>query len=455
MNVQLLRCAAAAGIILSCAGSIADDEMSSSEIFQLSQPVSLTAVGTAGYAKSTVLSFEDKGRLSFVATPGTQARGCVFNLAGAIVTPGDLLAEQDTAIAESDVKIAEVLVERAEVVLTERHQNYLRDKALIDKNAVSIRQFDETRTLYESAKIDRDKEKLDLERARRVLERCRIRAPFQAVVIESYRVEGASVDVGDEVLKIGMVDPIRISVTLEPKLRPRAAVLSQVTVTASDGTEVVARLIPGEEDGAFYCDLPNPWGVPAATAPDGALLPAVGGLNPVRVLAAPGAPFWVREGTVHQDKEGCFVWKLRENRSQGVTTLDRIAVKALDVQLQFGNGRLRGIESNQLQRGDLLAIEVPETVRPGDPVICMNRHRRFQAGEKLHLRLSAAENGAFFSMPATALHPNRDNSGRHVLAETEPGKFTPIPVTVLETPGAPPMAAAPELRPGMRLRLRH
>ena len=209
MLLQMIRSVTAAGILLAAAGVSGADE-TQQEYFILSRPVPATATGTVDYAKVTTLSFEAKGRLSFVKTPGTLARGNILDLAGNLAVPGDLLAEQDTELPESDVKIAEARLRQAEALLREKQSNYQRDQELLRKNAVSRRQYDETLALYESAVIDRDKSKLELERARQVVEHCRIRAPYRAVVLESYQSEGASVDVGDPILKIAMIDPVRI-----------------------------------------------------------------------------------------------------------------------------------------------------------------------------------------------------------------------------------------------------
>lgn len=453
MLLQMIRSVTAAGILLAAAGVSGADE-TQQEYFILSRPVPATATGTVDYAKVTTLSFEAKGRLSFVETPGTLARGNILDLAGNLAVPGDLLAEQDTELPESDVKIAEARLRQAEALLREKQSNYQRDQELLRKNAVSRRQYEETLALYESAVIDRDKSKLELERARQVVEHCRIRAPYRAVVLESYQSEGASVDVGDPILKIAMIDPVRIRIALPPESAPRAAASPQITVVALDGTETSALLTPGETAGAFHCDLPNPWVVPQVKGPDGNPLPTIDGVAPVRVLTAPGAPFWVPANAVHSLEGRTFVWKFRDNRADGVTALEQIAIEPADVQLQYGDTRLRGIRSAGLKRGDLIALEVPEAVQSGAPVVCLSRRHRFLPGEEVKVRFSVLGNDAFFSVPETALQPNQGNSGFHVVAETEPGKFTVLPVTVLTIPGAQPLATAPELKPGMRLRLR-
>ena len=65
MLLQMIRSVTAAGILLAAAGVSGADE-TQQEYFILSRPVPATATGTVDYAKVTTLSFEAKGRLSFV-----------------------------------------------------------------------------------------------------------------------------------------------------------------------------------------------------------------------------------------------------------------------------------------------------------------------------------------------------------------------------------------------------
>lgn len=132
MLLQMIRSVTAAGILLAAAGVSGADE-TQQEYFILSRPVPATATGTVDYAKVTTLSFEAKGRLSFVETPGTLARGNILDLAGNLAVPGDLLAEQDTELPESDVKIAEARLRQAEALLREKQSNYQRDQELLRK----------------------------------------------------------------------------------------------------------------------------------------------------------------------------------------------------------------------------------------------------------------------------------------------------------------------------------
>ena len=127
-----------------------------------------TYAGEVSYAKTADISFESKGRLTYVAPLGKYVQCEVLNMDGDIAWKGDLLARQDTDIPQSDVKIAKVLLERADAVLKDKADNYMRDSALSRKNVVSRRQYDETTMLYTTALNDKEKASLDLVRAQRI-----------------------------------------------------------------------------------------------------------------------------------------------------------------------------------------------------------------------------------------------------------------------------------------------
>ena len=164
---------AAGAAVLLCAGGMAAESavnpktvepVAGSMALEPVDTLKLEMEGVVCHARSVVISFEGKGRLTYVAPVGKYVFSEVLNREGEVVRQGDLLARQDTDIPTSDVKIAEVMRKRAEVVLKEREENFRRDRNLAEKSAVSARQYEETLMLYNTALIDKEKAGLDLER---------------------------------------------------------------------------------------------------------------------------------------------------------------------------------------------------------------------------------------------------------------------------------------------------
>ena len=276
---------AAGAAVLLCAGGMAAESavkpktvepVAGSMALEPVDTLKLEMEGVVCHARSVVISFEGKGRLTYIAPVGKYVFSEVLNREGEVVRQGDLLARQDTDIPTSDVKIAEVMCKRAEVVLKEREENFRRDRNLAEKSAVSARQYEETLMLYNTALIDKEKAGLDLERARQVLDACFIRAPFNAVVEEIYRSEGGAADVGDPVLKISMVNPIKIEIHLPDEALPLFNQMTRVLVYPRGQTEPVPAWLQGTSpvSGKIECFAANPLETDDVIGPDGRPLPA-------------------------------------------------------------------------------------------------------------------------------------------------------------------------------------
>ena len=429
---------------------------------QAASPWKYTIEGTVQPARTSQVSFEGKGRLRYIAPTGQAVRGQVLRADGSAAVPGDLLARQDTDIPESDVRIAEMLLKRAESVLKERQENFLRDKALTEKKAVSARQFLETSMLYETARIDRDKAKLDLLRARQVLESCSIYAPFDAIVEETYCSDGSSVDVGTPVLKIRMENPAKIVVPLDDRTIAGFDRSARILIYPAGGNAPVPARLEGPvlEGNVFECYADNPLVSAPARSRDGHLLTAIDRLGSVRVLPgrAEGAALWVSNEMLHREGEQYFVWRVRDGRNAparlpvpAFLRLEKVTVKPLDLELVYGNLQLRGIASGSgLTGDDLLAADVPADATDGGLAVCRRRHRLFQPGQKVKVEFSGAVEPGVFTVPAGLLQLDSATGARSLLVAEKDGQRI-LPVTLLAREGENARIYAPELKAGQKI----
>ncbi len=431
-----------------------DDTQKEPETLRLTALEETPAVydGTVEYARNAILSFEAKGRLLYVAPLGLYVNSEVLDVDGSIAVQGDLLARQDTDIPESDVAISRVLLKRAEAVLKDRAENYQRDKALSGNNVVSMRQYQETQMLYDTAVYDKEKALLDLKRAEQVLDACFLRTPFNAVVTQVFRYEGSSVDVGNPVLQISMIDPVKITVNLPDEAVQRMAGMIQVVVYPETSETPVAAWLEGPDlaGGKIECYTDNPRLLTPAVGKDGKQLPLIDELSAVQLM--PGkqslAPLWVAENTIRKDSDGsCFVWRLKDDnpnqerkRIEGqplllrkVNRLEKVPVVLTDFQIQYGNILLRGLKKAEgLHAGDVLAGDVPPDVRENETVVYRRKRHRFQIGEKVKVAFYSGYAGHIFAVPDEALVKNSENSGFHVLLKMKNAAPKKIPVILME-----------------------
>ena len=464
---------AAGAAVLLCAGGMAAESavkpktvepVAGSMALEPVDTLKLEMEGVVCHARSVVISFEGKGRLTYVAPVGKYVFSEVLNREGEVVRQGDLLARQDTDIPTSDVKIAEVMCKRAEVVLKEREENFRRDRNLAEKSAVSARQYEETLMLYNTALIDKEKAGLDLERARQVLDACFIRAPFNAVVEEIYRSEGGAADVGDPVLKISMVNPIKIEIHLPDEALPLFNQMTRVLVYPRGQTEPVPAWFQGTSpvSGKIECFAANPLETDDVIGPDGRPLPVIDQLSVVYILPekAKLAPFWIESSVIRYDDGGAYVWRLAgaggtdPNRSiPNITTLEKVRVSPLDMLVQYGNVLLEGIKGGgALRQHDVLAGDVPDSVKPGDTVVYRKKRHRFQIGEKVKIVLSAGYGGHRFIVPGSAVRRDLETGGYFVWI-SDAGQVRRRPVLLLNRSDDTAMIYSSKLARGDRLLL--
>ncbi len=398
-----------------------------------------TYAGEVSYAKTADISFESKGRLTYVAPLGKYVQCEVLNMDGDITWKGDLLARQDTDIPQSDVKIAKVLLERADAVLKDKADNYMRDSALSRKNVVSRRQYDETTMLYTTALNDKEKASLDLVRAQQVLDACFIWTPFNAVVTEVYRSEGGSVDVGDPVLKISMIDPVKITITLPQEALAQFSGATRILVYPPGTKEPVIAWSEGPDlsVGKVVCYADNPLIEPDVVGPDGKRIAVVDALSGIRIIPEKLkiAPVWVVEEAVKKDRDGYFVWRIRdlkerypENAIPEIMHLEKVRVVPQGLIMQYGNNFLRGLKTDAgLRRTDILVGDVPAGVNPGDRVVYHRKRHRFQIGEKVTAVFSGGYDDHVFLVPDRVLAKNGTDSGYHVfLRDGDRARAVPV-----------------------------
>ena len=401
----------------------------------------LRFTGTIDYSNTVIVSFEEKGRLAYVAPVGTYVESNVFDLNGKVIQKGDLLARQDTEIPENNLKLAEIKRKEAEITLTEKEQTYLRDKTLFEKKAVSTKQFLESQLIYETAFFDKQKAKLEVERCKRVLAACYYHAPFNGIVVEVYQLAGAAVDVAHRVLKLSAVSPIKVSIQLPEDITQQLDQTTQVLIYPVDSLTPVPGWFDsrGLKTGMLECFVDNPRLPVGGLTEEEKKLPVIDNLSIISNEKLQWNPslFWIEEKALKKDKDGYFVWKLKgvkaadlKIRLKRINTIEKIRVTAQNVEIFRGVYRLRGIEKNpQLNTDDILVCNVPDSVKNGDRVAYQTLRRLFRPGEQVQVVLQPLmeEASSGFFVPLAALRRNQATDEFYVIA-LENGKTKRLPV---------------------------
>ncbi|MCM1255386.1 MAG: efflux RND transporter periplasmic adaptor subunit [Duncaniella sp.] len=117
---------------------------------------------------------------------GTQVTGIIDKLYAdfnSVVKKGELIAEIEKTVLESDYKSAEANVMSAQYTYEYNRTNYLRDKALHDKQLISDYEFQTSQKDYEVSKAAYDKAVADRVRAAKNLNYAEIYSPIDGIVI--------------------------------------------------------------------------------------------------------------------------------------------------------------------------------------------------------------------------------------------------------------------------------
>lgn len=170
-------------------------------VFKFISPLALLLIA-AGCGKENKVRLEtvtaEKGELTETVTAtgtlesvtqvdvGTQVTGIIDKLYAdfnSVVKKGELIAEIEKTVLESDYKSAEANVQSAQYTYEYNRTNYLRDKALHDKQLISDYEFQTSQKDYEVSKAAYDKAVADRVRAAKNLNYAEIYSPIDGIVI--------------------------------------------------------------------------------------------------------------------------------------------------------------------------------------------------------------------------------------------------------------------------------
>ena len=132
---------------------------------------------------------------------GTQVSGIIDKLYAdynSIVTKGQLIAEMDKVTLQSELTSQQATYDGAKAEHEYQEKNYLRNKALHEKQLISDTEFEESTYNYAKAKSAYESSEANLAKAKRNLAYATITSPIDGVVISRAVEEGQTVAAGFE-----------------------------------------------------------------------------------------------------------------------------------------------------------------------------------------------------------------------------------------------------------------
>jgi len=214
---------------------------------------------------------------------GTQVTGIIDKLYAdynTVVKKGELIAEIEKTLLQSDLRSAEANVESARLTYEYNKKNYVRDKALHDKQLISDYEFQTSAKELEVSRTAYDKAVADRVRAAKNLNYAEIYSPIDGIVISR------EVEVGQTVVSnmnvanlytIADLDNMQVIGNVDEADIGRVKVGQSVTFSVDaypdetfDGKVTQVRLNPTTESNVVTYEV-----VVAASNPDHKLIPGL------------------------------------------------------------------------------------------------------------------------------------------------------------------------------------
>jgi len=480
----------------------------------------LILTGSAESWKQENLSFEIRGKVEWVIDIDTDVVGEADDNNGRRITDGTVLARIDDADyqiavreAEADLRAARanmlgiqaelervIPAERraAEAELERARQEYERMKQIRASGSGSEREFlileaayktaeaavesidaslATTEARLEATRAEAERYERHLERAKRDLERTELIAPFSGRVEAVYAIPGSYVNPGQPVLRVVMMDPIKVEVAVSPE-----------TDRLVNESDVVTVYPPGAETQAFGAVLqkdtvadPNTRTFKVTVLTRNALLtpdtqrdPGVLDLPRInQVLTLQKAelgetgPMYAEETTLYQgwpEKDDWYVWKvLNYDPAMGLPNFSP-RLKIRRVQVVPGDKRLSYIglltwrelkDAGPLRPRMTVAAGVPDSVTGETAEVAFIRERwQFRPGDlvKVHLTTELAGEGLY--VPMQAVTKDRGQDVVFVVDRNEQTRRAfarRVPVTLESSFGDRWRVSAESLEPGQQI----
>ena len=401
------------------------------------KPLQLT--GSVMSWKEQDISFEVSGRVEWIVEMGTNLEGR-WEEDGKVHIPGDVLARIDERHYKIRLKATLADNERAQA-------EYVRKKQAWDKKAISEVDFIR-------ATADRDSSEAQFEQADYDLERCILYAPFPGEVSEVYIEAGGYVKMGQAVVHLVMMDPIKVDISVSAKTAERLKLRDTVHLfLPGEDQSVIGRVyekstVADPETRTFRVSI-----ITRNRQDLGNILPGDPLLEYPRIkdyihlqkmrVDDNDSPFFVEENrSLRKDGDKYYVWADPDHKSgtdidpeKPLITLRKYTVtpgkKRMNLQ---GLYLMRAHEDiGKLAPGTLIAMDVPADFKDGEQILVARRQWRMRPGQLVKVLLGETVPEPGLYLPMNSIKPVNDKTGEIFVAVN--GKAKKIKVKILSNVG--------------------
>ncbi len=370
------------------------------------------------------------GTLAYTASPGDIVYSQIKDQDGKIVRPGTPIIILDKTLPKLTVETARINLLKAKRAQLNKENEYKRyyNLNLKQKNIISQRKIEEAKASYDTNLLNVKNSEFELSKAETNLKRCTIYPKFTGQVDEVYYASGTALDKFKDVVKITMMNPMAIDLTLPLALvnnlgieneiqvfdagskKPVKALLSKNPINPTDLNLIVTNeLISSKELTPEQKKLPV---IHKALFVVNAYIPKKSFISGKKTVIPPLA---VPVSSIKQDKKGFYVWKaVNQNpllKNKPLCTqfkIEKVYIKPgkifryVSFIKGYGN-HFHSIEkTDKISKGDMLILDAEDDLKDGAEVVYQQLHWRFTVNEKVKITISGLNKPGFY-VPFTAI----------------------------------------------------
>jgi len=402
--------------------------------------------------KSEKIGFEVSGKVLSTLEVGDSVEGQIRDNKNKTIRKGSIIAQLNPARYQIAISSEVARVTGAQASLVETQMDYERHKKLISSGSVSQAKFDESKATYLTAQSQLQQSEASLADAHYNLNHCTLRAPYSGVIEELFVAPGAWVQSGQEVVKLTMMKPIKVTVPVSANLAREIKSGDAVYIFPPGSDEPVGGIIDNSsvaadpETRTFNIDIfVQNFRIPVKPIPAGKNQTVLKNENMLLTLnLAPedtNSPVCVPLGSLLKDEKGYYVWRAKDQQvfAQGKALPDQFEIERIDVTpgnnyRNFIIDNFREItDSGGLNALDVVLVNPPENLKNNETVIVEQTRWLFSPGDLAKVQIAAIEELEGIYVPMSAIIP--DTSGKYFVYIVEDGKAKKIEVNIISDYG--------------------
>ena len=432
-------------------------------------PQNIIYTGKVEPFESVLLAFNVPGIINMTLPLGTQVYSTIASNSGKIIRPGTIVASLYKNQQAYAVKAAELAVAIAQSNYDNAQLDYKRQKELIAKNAVALRDYQNANNTLLNTKLTLETAVNALVTAKYNFMCTDITAPFDGIVSEVIRGPNRGVGNGDDILQITRLNPIMIKISFPNVIKE---LISQNTLLKVYSNRMTT------PSPAWY--EPNPKDtlnaeffvgnkiIPTNITPAEEKLPKVYEVLPVTDMGLIPNPdlnkykLAIPKASIRHDKNGQF-YVLRAKGQKALSLekgisktfkVERVNIVPGDVNAQFNLGFKGEVnlcnlkDPGSLKFHDVLIVDGDKGIIDGDKVVLVVQHFMFLPNELVAVHIpSLCKPGFYVHNKAIILM----GKGKDFVYINDNGKAKLVNVKVTGTTGRYYKIEAPEIKEGVQV----